>query len=55
MRIVIKEGHVPDTLTEAQAIQMKIVRRDTVVVSAKEEMLKTLPNLDINTFDVIPY
>ena len=55
MRIVIKEGYVPDTLTEAQAIQMKIVRRDTVVVSAKEEMLKTLPNLDINTFDVIPY
>ncbi len=55
MNIVVKEGHVPDTLTEAQAIQMKIVRRDTIVVNAKEEIKKTLPHLEINTFDIIPY
>jgi hypothetical protein len=55
MRIVVKEGHVPDTLTEAEAIKLKIVRRDTVVVSAKEELMKSIPNLDINTFDIVPY
>jgi hypothetical protein len=55
MTIIVKEGTVPDTLTEAEALKLKIVRRDTVIVNAKEEMLKSLPNLDINRFDVIPY
>lgn len=55
MRVVIKEGNVPDSMTEAQAIKLKLVRRDTVVLNAKEEMIKTLPNLDINTFDLVPY
>lgn len=55
MKIVVKEGHVPDTLTEAQAIKLKIVRRDTVVVNAKDELIKVLPKLDINTFDIIPH
>ncbi|MBO7624045.1 MAG: hypothetical protein J6S82_01915 [Bacteroidales bacterium] len=55
MRVVVKEGNVPDSMTEAQAIKLKLVRRDTVVLDAKEEMMKTLPNLDINTFDIVPY
>ena len=55
MRVVVKEGNVPDSMTEAQAIKLKLVRRDTVVLNAKEEMIKTLPNLDINTFDLVPY
>ena len=55
MRVVVKEGNVPDSMTEAQAIKLKLVRRDTVVLNAKEEMMKTLPNLDINTFDIVPY
>ncbi|MBO4774153.1 MAG: hypothetical protein J5516_05205 [Bacteroidales bacterium] len=55
MRVVVKEGNVPDSMTEAQAIKLKLVRRDTVVLNAKEEMVKTLPNLDINTFDLVPY
>ncbi|MBR4511306.1 MAG: hypothetical protein IKO59_00745 [Bacteroidales bacterium] len=55
MRVVVKEGNVPDSMTEAQAIKLKMVRRDTVVLNAKEEMIKTLPNLDINTFDLVPY
>jgi hypothetical protein len=55
MTIVVKEGTVPDTLTEAEALKLKIVRRDTVIVNAKEEMMRSLPNLDINRFDIIPY
>lgn len=55
MRVIVKEGNVPDSMTEAQAIKLKLVSRDTVVLDAKEEMMKTLPNLDINTFDIVPY
>ena len=55
MRIVVKEGHVPDTLTEAEAIKLKIVRRDTVIVNAKEELIKTLPDFNIQSFDLVPY
>jgi hypothetical protein len=55
IRMVVKEGNVPDSMTEAQAIKLKLVKRDTVVLDAKEEMLKSLPNLDINTFDIVPY
>lgn len=55
MNIVVKEGHVPDTLTEAEALKLKIIRRDTVVIDAKNEISKALPNLDIKTFDIIPY
>lgn len=56
MTIVVKEGTVPDTLTEAQALKMKIIRRDTVIVSAKEEMMRKLPaNFDIARFDLVPY
>jgi hypothetical protein len=40
MRIIVKEGHVPDTLTEIEAIKLKIVRRDTVLVNAKDEIFK---------------
>jgi len=55
MKIVVKEGHVPDTLTEAQAIKLKIVKRDTVIVNAKDELQKAIPTLDINTFDIVPH
>ena len=55
MRVVIKEGNVPDSMTEAQALKKKLIRRDTTVLNAKEEISKTLPNLDINTFDIDPY
>ena len=55
MRVVIKEGNVPDSMTEAQALKLKIIKRDTMILDAKDEMVKTLPNLDINTFDIVPY
>jgi hypothetical protein len=59
--IVVKEGNVPDTLTEAEALKLKIIRRDTMVVNAKEEILKEIRNVDslqvfdIDKFDIIPY
>ncbi|MBO4580741.1 MAG: hypothetical protein J5701_00445 [Bacteroidales bacterium] len=55
MTVVVKEGNVPDTLTEAQALKMGIIKRDTVLVKAKDEMLKSLPNFDIEKFDLIPF
>lgn len=55
MTVVVKEGNVPDTLTEAEALKMGIIKRDTVIVNAKTEMLKTLPDLDIDKFDIIPF
>ncbi len=55
MHVVVKEGNVPDSMTEAQAIKLKLVKRDTVVLQAKDEMIKSLPNLDIQTFDLVPY
>ena len=55
MTIVVKEGTVPDSLTEAQALKLKIIRRDTVIVNAKEEIMRSLPNLDIDRFDIVPY
>ena len=55
IRMVIKEGNVPDSMTEAQALKKKLIRRDTLVMSAKEEILKSIPNLDVNTFDLVPY
>lgn len=67
--IIVKEGIVPDTLTEAEALRLKIISRDTVRVNAKEELvreveklrksekyrLKTVPAFDISRFDIIPY
>ena len=48
MTVVVKEGNVPDSLTEAQALKMGIIKRDTVLVKAKDEMIKSLPDFDIS-------
>ncbi|MCL2131055.1 MAG: hypothetical protein FWH36_01165 [Lentimicrobiaceae bacterium] len=53
--VVLKEGNVPDTLTEEQAVKLKIVRRDTLLVDAKEEIGKALPGMDISRINVVPY
>ncbi|MDR1180625.1 MAG: hypothetical protein LBL13_01405 [Bacteroidales bacterium] len=59
--IVVKEGNVPDTLTEAEALKLKIIRRDTMIVDAREEIIKEIRNIDslqvfdINRFDIVPY
>ena len=55
MTVVVKEGSVPDTLSEAEAIKLKIVRRDTILVDAKDEISRTLPAMDINKINTIPY
>jgi len=62
MKDVFKEGTVPDSLTEAQAVKLKIVRRDTVLVDAKEKIDEKirkdrdkLPDLDINKINIVPY
>lgn len=55
MTVVQKEGSVPDSLTEAQAIKLKIVRRDTMLVDAKDEIMKALPAMDISKINTIPY
>jgi hypothetical protein len=55
MTIVVKEGTVPDSLTEAEALKLKIIRRDTVLVNAKDEFVKILPDMDINKINLIPY
>jgi hypothetical protein len=53
--VVIKEGSVPDTLSETEAVRLKIVRRDTVLVEAKDEISKALPDMDISRINLIPY
>jgi len=60
MKVVVKIGTVPDTLSEAEAIKLKIVSRDTVLEKAKDEIDKALialklPELDINRINLIPY
>lgn len=46
-------GTVPDTLTEAEAVKLGIVSRDTVMVSAKDSLYKL--GGDINDVRFIPY
>ncbi|MDR1793527.1 MAG: hypothetical protein LBR36_08860 [Bacteroidales bacterium] len=56
--IVKKEGSVPDTLTEEQALKMKLIRRDTMRVSAKEEIQgkdTLFRNFNVDAFDIVPY
>jgi len=53
--VIVKEGSVPDTLTEAEAIRLKIVRRDTIHVDAKDEISRVLPAMDINRINIVPY
>lgn len=59
MTVVKKEGNVPDTLTEAEALKLHIISRDTILVKASEEISKAKPelfaNFDLNTFDIIPF
>jgi len=53
--IVIKEGTAPDTLTETQALALNLIRRDTIILNAQDEIKKSLPDFDVHTFDIIPY
>jgi hypothetical protein len=46
-------GTVPDTLTEQQAVDMGIVRRDTSLVSVRDSLFKM--EGDINEVKLIPF
>lgn len=35
-------GHVPDTLTEAEAVRMGIVERDTIWIAARDSLLRNV-------------
>ncbi len=52
--IIKKIGNVPDSLTEEQALKMKIVSRDTVYVNAYEEIFGGKKDIDFNTLKIIP-
>lgn len=51
-RVVKAIGFVPDTLTEAQAIKMGIVSRDTIRVSVLDSLFKTYP---VDSLRYAPY
>lgn len=54
--IVKKIGNVPDSLTEEQALKMKLVSRDTVYVNAYEELFtKNKKEIDLATLKIIPF
>jgi len=61
--MVIKDGDVPDSLNEAQALEMGIIVRDTTMAPAydvafKDDYLATRDKkfpLDINTLRYVPY
>jgi hypothetical protein len=46
-------GTVPDTLTEAEAVKLGIVKRDTVLVPARDSLFKS--GGDMNEIRFIPY
>lgn len=46
-------GTVPDTLTEAEAVKLGIVKRDTVLISAKDSLFKL--GGDMNEIRYIPF
>lgn len=55
MPIVVKTGTVPDDLTEKQAIQKGIVKRDTLFVDAFKEVFKDKPNINVKRLAFIPF
>lgn len=55
MPIIKKIGNVPDSLTEEQALKLKIVSRDTVYVNAYEELFAGKKEIDLKTIKIIPF
>jgi len=54
MPIIKKIGNVPDSLTEEQALKMKIVSRDTVFVNPYQELFAGKKEIDLSTLKIIP-
>ena len=55
MPLVLKNGTVPDTLTEEQALEAGIITRDTTLIAIKDTLLKDVANFDIATIDLVPF
>lgn len=55
MPLVLKNGAVPDTLTEEQALEMGIITRDTSLIPIKDTLLKNVENFDIATISIVPF
>jgi hypothetical protein len=51
--VVKMMGNVPDTLTEAEAVKLGIVSRDTIMMSVRDSLFKSGGN--INDVRIIPY
>lgn len=55
MPLVLKNGTVPDTLTEEQALEAGIITRDTTLIAIKDTLLKDVENFDISTIANVPF
>ncbi len=55
MPLVLKNGVVPDTLTEEKALQMGIITRDTTYIPIKDTLLKNVENLNIKNLAIVPF
>lgn len=54
MPIVLKKGTVPDSLTEAQALKLKIITRDTSRVLAKDSLFGNRKDFNIKELALVP-
>jgi hypothetical protein len=55
MPLVMKNGTVPDTLSEEQALEMGIISRDTTLVPIKDTLLKSVENFNIENIALVPF
>lgn len=55
MPVVMKNGTIPDTLNEEQALEMGIITRDTSLVPIKDTLLLGVENLNIKNLAVVPF
>jgi hypothetical protein len=55
MPLVMKNGTVPDTLSEEQALEMGIISRDTTLIAIKDTLLKNVENFNIENIAIVPF
>jgi hypothetical protein len=54
MPVVLKVG-TNDTLTEAKALELKLISRDTTYLNIKDTLFKDLESFNIEKIDIIPF
>ena len=55
MPIVMKEGSVPDTLTESMALEMGIISRDTTKIAISDTLLKDMTTFKVDDLAIVPF